>query len=185
MTSTCACPPPCVHADTTQDKSIPSAESLFYHCGKTSGSKHLTKKKCLIILGFQGFKVHDGGEKDLTSLPTSTRQKGGVEGMEERRKRKREKASVTTEVFWNLKASATPRDTAHLTTVSLLILFKQFHKLGTKHSNVWAWVGAMAQLWKARFTSKCMSLWGLFSYKPPPQWFESHHFFSPSHLTAN
>lgn len=37
--------------------------------------KAFDKRKCLIILGFQGFRVHDGGEKELTSLSTITRQK--------------------------------------------------------------------------------------------------------------
>lgn len=142
--------------------------------------KAFDKRKCLIILGFQGFRVHGGGEKDLTSLSTITTQKG--EGRKWRKgEREREKKHWSLQdQFWNLKASDTPSDTPHPTTLSLLILFKQFHQLGTKHSNEWAWVGEMAQLRKARFTSQYMSLWGPFSYEPVI-WITSFLLSFPSH----
>lgn len=62
-------------------------------------------------LGFQGFRVHDGGEKDLTLLPTITGKRGrGKNG--ERAKEKEREGIGHYRSLWKPQ-SLTPSDTPH------------------------------------------------------------------------
>lgn len=102
--------PHLIHTDTTQDKSIASAQPLFYRCGKHH-DQSILQQKVFNHLGFQGFRVHDGGEKDLTLLPTITGKRGrGKNG--ERAKEKEREGIGHYRSLWKPQ-SLTPSDTPH------------------------------------------------------------------------
>lgn len=66
-------------------------------------TKAFYNRKCLIILGFRGLEFMMV-ERRISHFYPQSQAKGAGERMEKGRKRKREKALVTTGVFGNLKA---------------------------------------------------------------------------------
>lgn len=111
----CMPPPPPPHISYIQTPHRTKAYPVLNHFSIAMVNimiKAFYKRKCLIILGFQGFRVHDGGEKDLTLLPTITRQKGqGKEWRKEERERDRESIGHYRSL-WKPQ-SLTPSDTPH------------------------------------------------------------------------